>query len=144
MEFLAYHHEANALFFHFMEQHEVSSEVYSFMSHVLNAQIIWLDRIEQKPTQVGVWDIHSLPGLKDMDEKEHARAKRILDRHKLSERCFYHNSKQIGFENTIGQIMLHVYNHGTHHRGQVALLIRQMGLTPPASDYIFLRRERIS
>lgn len=37
------------------------------------------------------------------------------------------------------QTMQHVLNHSTYHRGQVALLLRQLGHTPPATDYrVFL------
>jgi uncharacterized damage-inducible protein DinB len=31
-------------------------------------------------------------------------------------------------------LMMHVVNHGTHHRGQVAGFLRTMGHTPPALD----------
>jgi uncharacterized damage-inducible protein DinB len=32
------------------------------------------------------------------------------------------------------QALLHVVNHGTYHRGQVAHLLRQLKITPPATD----------
>ena len=34
------------------------------------------------------------------------------------------------------QIVLHVVNHGTHHRGQVSGMLRAMGHTPPTLDLI--------
>jgi uncharacterized damage-inducible protein DinB len=34
------------------------------------------------------------------------------------------------------QIILHVVNHGTHHRGQAAGFLRSMGHTPPPLDLI--------
>jgi len=38
--------------------------------------------------------------------------------------------------------MQHVVNHATLHRGQVVGMIRQLGITPPATDLLFyLRRE---
>ena len=40
------------------------------------------------------------------------------------------------------QIVLHVVNHATHHRGQVAAMLRAMGHTPPPLDLIRYYRER--
>lgn len=39
------------------------------------------------------------------------------------------------------QIVLHVVNHATHHRGQVSAMIRAMGHTPPQLDLIRYYRE---
>src|SRR3954451_6440214 len=39
----------------------------------------------------------------------------------------------------------HALNHSTYHRGQVAILLRQLGHTPPFSDYHdFLTEARTS
>jgi uncharacterized damage-inducible protein DinB len=48
------------------------------------------------------------------------------------------------FESTIKQVVLHVVNHATLHRGQVMALIRQVGAKPPATDLIFYYRELAS
>jgi uncharacterized damage-inducible protein DinB len=40
------------------------------------------------------------------------------------------------------QIVLHLVNHGTHHRGQVSAMLRAMGHTPPPLDLIRYYRER--
>jgi uncharacterized damage-inducible protein DinB len=39
------------------------------------------------------------------------------------------------------QIVLHVVNHGTHHRGQVSGFLRAMGKVPPALDLVAFYRE---
>ncbi|HWF07221.1 MAG TPA: DinB family protein [Bryobacteraceae bacterium] len=36
----------------------------------------------------------------------------------------------------VWQIVLHVVNHGTLHRGQVMGMLRQLGVAPPATDLI--------
>jgi len=36
---------------------------------------------------------------------------------------------------TLGELLHHALNHSTYHRGQVALLLRQLGHTPPFTDY---------
>jgi uncharacterized damage-inducible protein DinB len=42
----------------------------------------------------------------------------------------------------IWPIVLHVVNHSTHHRGQVAGFLRTLGTAPPALDFIAFVRER--
>lgn len=40
------------------------------------------------------------------------------------------------------QMMQHLANHGTYHRGQVATMLRLLGAKPPATDLILFYRER--
>ena len=41
------------------------------------------------------------------------------------------------------ELVQHVVNHSTYHRGQVVLLLRQLGQTPPATDFaLFLLETR--
>lgn len=43
----------------------------------------------------------------------------------------------------LGQMIQHVVNHGTYHRGQVTTMLRQLGAEPPKSmDLIFYHREQ--
>ena len=44
-------------------------------------------------------------------------------------------------ETPVSQILLHVVNHATLHRGQLVAMLRQIGLKPPATDFIFYLRE---
>ncbi|MGE5361285.1 MAG: DinB family protein [Bacteroidales bacterium] len=37
---------------------------------------------------------------------------------------------------TIGETMIQVASHSTHHRGQVATHLRQLGVDPPLTDFI--------
>jgi len=40
------------------------------------------------------------------------------------------------------QMLQHVANHSTYHRGQVTTLLRQLGAKAPATDLIYFYRER--
>jgi uncharacterized damage-inducible protein DinB len=40
------------------------------------------------------------------------------------------------------QMLQHLVNHGTYHRGQVSTLLRQLGAKPASTDLILFYRER--
>jgi uncharacterized damage-inducible protein DinB len=42
----------------------------------------------------------------------------------------------------LSQMLQHLANHGTYHRGQVATMLRQLDAKPIATDLIFFYRER--
>lgn len=53
----------------------------------------------------------------------------------------YKDLKGNSHETPLWQIVLHVVNHGTHHRGQVSGFLRALGRTPPPLDLIAYYRE---
>lgn len=55
----------------------------------------------------------------------------------------YQNSKKEQFKQPIYQMLLHVFNHGTYHRGQLINMLRQLGVEKlPATDFIVYSRVR--
>jgi uncharacterized damage-inducible protein DinB len=42
----------------------------------------------------------------------------------------------------IWQIVLHLVNHATLHRGQVMAMLRQLGAVPPPTDLMVYYREQ--
>jgi uncharacterized damage-inducible protein DinB len=45
------------------------------------------------------------------------------------------------YQSKVWQIVLHVVNHATLHRGQVVGMIRQLGVAPPGTDLMYYYRE---
>lgn len=40
------------------------------------------------------------------------------------------------------EVLVHGASHSTYHRGQVSAMLRQLGATPPATDYVLFLDER--
>lgn len=55
---------------------------------------------------------------------------------RLAARLSYENLQGQRWEYPLAHMMQHVVNHSSYHRGQVVTLLRQLGHTPPATDYL--------
>jgi uncharacterized damage-inducible protein DinB len=51
--------------------------------------------------------------------------------------------KGIEFKSAVDEILFHVVNHGTFHRGQMITMLRELGYTSfPSQDLIAFTREQ--
>ena len=136
-----YHHHFNQQLVDLLirEQERISARTTPLFSHVINAHQIWNARIvPEKP--LGVHELHSLETCKAYDQSKHLRTLQIIADADLSKTITYRNSSGSEFENTIQEILFHVSNHTTHHRGQIISDLRQQGIEPIVTDYIFYKR----
>ncbi|PUV24309.1 MULTISPECIES: DinB family protein [Sphingobacterium] len=108
------------------------------LSHIMNAQLIWLYRLNGEKPPVGVWDEHSLLTCEQYHQLASSgfTEKVYADECKIMEIVNYANTKNEQFQNSFGDILLHVFNHGTYHRAQIAVEMRRNGLDPINTDYI--------
>jgi len=107
--------------------------------HGLGADEAWLARIEGRAARAAVWPnlpFAQLEALADMVHEGYRRLLATLDDPGLARTVGYTNSAGQRFENTVGDILLHVAMHAQYHRGKVNLLLRQAGLEPAPVDYI--------
>jgi len=121
-----------------------SDRILSIMSHVLSAQLIWLNRIVGLGTApFPVWEKYNLVELESMTEESNERWLKFISEYKLEtfdEIIRYQNTGGTNFENSLQDIITHVLNHSAHHRGQLAMLLRDEGIDPPANDFIIFKR----
>ncbi|WP_324720372.1 DinB family protein [Salinimicrobium sp. HB62] len=107
--------------------------------HLLNAHQIWNARITGEK-EFGVHDTYSLEDCLRITHQNHHRTLDIISANDFDRKIKYRNSKGMEFTNSIGEILFHISNHSTHHRGQVIADLRKSGITPITTDYIFYKR----
>jgi uncharacterized damage-inducible protein DinB len=55
----------------------------------------------------------------------------------------YYNTKREPFKNPVYQMLIHVFNHATYHRGQLIQGLRQLGKPRvPSTDFILFTRRK--
>lgn len=134
------HHFNQQLITIFVEQsHHITEKANRLFNHVINAHQIWNSRIlNQHP--FGVWDIHDPQDLSTINHTNHNHTQDIIDHFDLLKIVDYSNSKGQAYTNTIQDILFHVINHSTYHKGQIASEFKRMGLDPLIMDYIIYKR----
>ena len=126
-----------------LERQSVSDEkILTLFSHLLSAQFIWLYRIKGLSTaSFQLWKKFELSDLRSMvEESSRQWLEYINETPSFNRTLKYTNFVGDPFENNVEHIMIHLVNHGTYHRGQVALLLRERGLEPVNTDFITFDR----
>lgn len=136
-----YHNHFNQKLIEQLNEYEniLPERTIPLFSHSINAQQIWNARITGKE-KLGVHQVHSLKECAGIDNENYQETLRIIDERVLEERVIYKNSKGTEFDNSIQQILFHIANHFSHHKGQIITDIRQSGIDPIVTDYIFYKR----
>ncbi len=122
-----------------IQKQDVSdAKILQLMGHVLAAQYLWLHRIKGLPApDVKLWGEYSLDTLLKMAEDV---GKQWLDfvegTDDFDRELTYRNYTNDPYTNNVENIMIHLVNHSSYHRAQVALLMRQKGLEPINTDFI--------
>lgn len=112
-------------------------------SHIVNAQLIWLSRINGELPPVSVWQEHPLAECERYHTLSSEGLQQKVENYYQGEinPVRYSNTKNARFENSLQDILLHIFNHGTYHRAQIATEMRRNGLEPVNTDYItFVRK----
>ncbi|MCC6229522.1 MAG: DinB family protein [Phycisphaerales bacterium] len=111
------------------------------MAHIQLARRIWLERAERLTSApVPDWFPASPPEqtaklAAELDRSWSAFLDSIRDPD-LDRPVLYSNIKGEKFTSTLDDILIHVFNHSTYHRGQVARLVTDAGGQRAQTDYI--------
>lgn len=136
-----YNHHANRQLIALMLDHssQISERSHQLISHLLNAHQIWNSRILNSPA-FEVWQLNDPNILTDLNTQNYENTLTIIEDFTLEEHVDYSNSKGEKFSNKISDVLFHVVNHSTYHRAQIASDLRQTGIEPINTDYIFYKR----
>jgi uncharacterized damage-inducible protein DinB len=123
------------------------SSIRDTIAHIAASEWVWLRRWRgESPSAQPEWsslpDAAALTGKLREVESERAAFLRALKDEDLSKPLAYRNLKGDDFSERLIDQLVHVVNHSSYHRGQVATLSRQAGFAAPATDLIVFKREQ--
>ncbi|WP_113661738.1 DinB family protein [Pedobacter nanyangensis] len=113
----------------------------TLLSHILSAQHIWAKRMLTEQPTYAVWEVFPPEDFEAIYAANLALLEDIAATKPPEEIVNYSNSAGEVFSSTVGEILMHVCNHGTYHRGQLAKMLKQAGYAVPLTDYIMLKRK---
>lgn len=127
------------------EQGDAGEDARNVFAHLLAAQQIWLERMLGDDPRIEVWPMLTLDQQARMVKELPSRWLMFLEELDVESNtsCRYRNSKGDEYVTPVRDILDHVLLHSAYHRGQVARLIREVGLTPAVTDYIAYVRSGI-
>jgi uncharacterized damage-inducible protein DinB len=118
---------------------KVDEKTISLINHILNAQQIWNSRILGEKT-FEVWQINPFEMLEEINQHNFEKSIEIINNFDPDRKINYQNSRGVNFENTVFEMLFQAINHSTYHRGQINSLLKQNGIDPILTDYIFYKR----
>jgi uncharacterized damage-inducible protein DinB len=126
--------------------HTSDRSILGTLVHVFAADRIWLSRIGgESPTSFSASEDYNLHVLQIawplLYQKWDEWAAALTDS-SAQEQISYRNPNGDPYVSSAWEIVLHVVNHGTHHRGQVSGFVRALGHAPPQLDLTRYYRER--
>lgn len=109
------------------------------LRHIVFAEWLWLRRWQGLPREPWTFDQVDLPRLwkhcLDVSTSRQAFLKSVRN-DDLEKRITYTNDAGQKWTYTLGEMMQHLVNHSTYHRGQLASLLREIGVAPPPTDFL--------
>ncbi len=120
--------------------------IHGTLTHFVAAEKLWLSRFVGKPDSkmLTTAEVPSLADVKAVWEKngyEHAKFLATMTDKKLQETFTTTNPRGETVTQIYWQIMQHVVDHSTFHRGQIVCMMRQQGVQPPATGLVGFYRE---
>mgnify|MGYP001804177869 CR=1 FL=1 len=143
LKLYAYNEWANALFEKVLSDSSYKNEKIDLLwSHIAAVQLLWLNRIQ--PIDQPVPDVFEARTPAENSPFFDYSQKRLVTLIESTEEfgriISYQTLEGENFSNRLADLLTHLANHGTHHRSQIALLLREEGIAPPASDYFYYLR----
>ena len=116
------------------------------LAHIVGAEWLWLRRwLGDSPASMPAWAVEATLAelavqLAAIEAERASFLARLTDAD-LDRVVSYRAPDGLAFSHPLGQLIQHVANHSTYHRGQLATLLRQSGHTPPSTDFTKYLRE---
>ncbi len=106
------------------------------LSHLLQAHAIWLARVAGGAAPTDAWQVLPWAELAPREAELRAAWLARLEADDLDRLIAYRDLHGNPWTTPLGDILQHVLNHSTYHRGQIAARLVALGCAAPVTDFI--------
>ena len=109
--------------------------------HVWNAEAVWWQRIKLvekviAPQEAFTGDCKTAASALFEQDRKWLEWVQANQERMFQHEFIYQNSKRETFKQPVFQVLMHVFNHSTYHRGQLVNMLRQLGIKNiPTTDF---------
>lgn len=120
--------------------------IHATLNHLLVADRIWLGRLTGKDQDDGPLDkiayqeMGALAAARQVEDERLQQFVADLDEQDFDRLHRYQNTSGATFEQPLTQILTHIFNHQTHHRGQAHTGLTLLGVEAPSLDLVVYYR----
>lgn len=121
---------------------ETDEKSLDIMAHILLVEMVWYSRISGI-TEPPVWAKKSLEQCREIYAVNNKILTTFIEKQTkdtLETSIDYKNIKGNKYSNTVTQILTHLFNHSTYHRGQIVERMKGKLSPMPETDYIIFAR----
>lgn len=121
------------------ELQSVFPSVERTLHHLYEVDALWFSRLCQQETPVEVDTFSSVSECHTYFQSLHKEM--AAWKHK-GHTIVYETSIGEACQNTTEEILYHIVNHGTYHRGNITAMLWQLGKKGVSTDYIYYLRDK--
>lgn len=125
--------------------HSSFPSVRDTLAHIMLCEWLWLERWQGRSPAFPPSDFADLAAIRNRWQGIEGDLNAFIQKLStadLDRVLAYKNTRGTPFSNPMRQMLQHLANHGTYHRGQVITMLRQLGAKPLETDLIVFFRDR--
>ncbi|WP_169907837.1 DinB family protein [Priestia abyssalis] len=110
------------------------------IQHIYDVDFLWLSRCMGGEALERL-SIHTPEEAQKAFDTLHTAIDELINGSDVTQTISYQNSTGNVFTNTVEEVIRHLVNHGTYHRGNITAMLRQIGHRGVSTDYIYFMRQ---
>ena len=136
-----YNHWCNEQMISLIEKHPqaYSERAQTLIGHTLNAHHIWIKRLQRLDRKYGVWDTFKIEELTPYNQENFEASMYVLERFDYEYLLTYVNTVNETHTSRVKDILFHIINHSTYHRGQLMTELKLNNATPIPLDFPYYK-----
>ncbi|MCL6571174.1 MAG: DinB family protein [Bacillus sp. (in: Bacteria)] len=134
------------------EVKSVFSSLEQVVAHLFQTDVVWLGAMSDKGFEEILQEVGQYSGamknyqLDEMEREYLKFSQQYIDflssQENLDANQTLNHPKFGKLETRLSELVQHVVNHGTYHRGNITAMLRQLGYPGPSTDFIFYLYEK--